>query len=177
MADILIGGFAALLIIAREERRPGLAAMDRREFPRQILGILHAGIRTAGTERRNLMRGIASKDHPAMDEAFQPKAAEPIDRYPFEVEFRMPQHALDPGADPLGPFLELGIGGGRQLEIDPPDVIRLAVEQSGATGMKGRIEPEPALGRIVAPHPDIGDQELLLEDLPGKIEAEHRPNG
>ena len=62
-----------------------------------------------------------------------------------------------------------------ELQIDPPDVVRLLVQQRRAPGMKRRIEPEPAFGRKFRRHPDVGDQELILEHLAGKFRADHLP--
>ena len=62
-----------------------------------------------------------------------------------------------------------------QLQIDPPDIVRLLVQQRRPPGMKRRIEPEPALGRKCRGHLDVGDQELVFEHLAGKLGAHHLP--
>ena len=62
-----------------------------------------------------------------------------------------------------------------QLQVDAPDVVRLLVQQRGASGVERRIEPEPALGRERRRHLDVGDQELILEHLPGEFRAHHLP--
>ena len=41
--------------------------------------------------------------------------------------------------------------------------------------MERRIEPEPALGRKLRRHLDVGDQELVLEHLAGEFRAHHLP--
>ncbi len=71
-------------------------------------------------------------------------------------------------------FLAIRVGIPPELEVDAPDVVRLPVQQRRLPGMKRRIEPEPALGRKVRLHVDIGDQEAIAEHLPFRFEAEHR---
>ena len=62
-----------------------------------------------------------------------------------------------------------------KLQIDPPDIVGLLVQQRRAPGMERRIEPEPALGRKLRRHLDVGDQELILEHLGGEFRAHHLP--
>ena len=172
-ADVLVGGGAALDMIALEQRFRRRSPQHAIEFPRQVLGVFQPGIGAAGAERRNLMRGIAGKDHAAMDELVHPPALEFVQRDPFEIELVMPEHARDPRPHVLRQLFDIGIGKAIELQIDPPDVIRLLVQQRGAAGMERRIEPEPALGRKLRRHLDVGDQELVLEHLAGEFRADH----
>ena len=121
------------------------------------------------------MRGIAGKDHAAMDEAIHAAALEFVERDPFEIELVVAEHARDPRPHILRLLLDRGIGIAAELQIDAPDVVGLLVQQRRAPGMERRIEPEPALGRKFRGHLDVGDQELVLEHLPGKFRADHLP--
>ena len=64
-----------------------------------------------------------------------------------------------------------------ELEIEPPDIVRLLVQQSGLTAREGWVEPEPAFRRTRRLHADIGDEEMVLENLAGEIQPQHRSNG
>ena len=121
------------------------------------------------------MRGIAGKNHPAVEEAIHPPALEFVERDPLELELVVTEHARDPRPHVLRLLLDDGIGIAIELEIDAPDVVGLTVQQRGAAGMKRRIEPEPALGRELRGHLDVGDQELVLEHLAGEVGADHLP--
>ena len=69
-ADVLVGGLHALAIVASISATPALAvAATSRKLPSEVLGILNAGIGAARAERRDLMRGVADKNHAAMHEA------------------------------------------------------------------------------------------------------------
>ena len=58
---------------------------------------------------------------------------------------------------------------GGKLQVYPPNIVRLLVQQAGLPGMKGWIEPEPALHREGGGHAHIGNQELILELLTHKF--------
>ena len=174
-ADVLVSRRTALGVVALEQRLGRRSPQHAIELPRQILGILEPGIGAAGAERRDLMRGIAGKDHAAMDEPVHPAALELVQRDPFEIELVMAEHARDARPHILRQLFHRGIGKAIELQIDPPDVVRLLVQQRGASGMEWRIEPEPALGRKRRRHLDVGDQELILEHLPCKFRTHHLP--
>ena len=59
------------------------------------------------------------------------------------------------------------------LEIDPPDIVGLAVQQGRGARFEPRFEPEPAFGREIGFHRDIGDQETVLEHLADKAQPQH----
>ena len=121
------------------------------------------------------MRGIAGEDHAAVQKAVHPAALEFVERDPFELELVVAEHARDPRPHVLRPLLDDGIGIRMELQIDPPDIVGLLVQQRRTPGMKRRIEPEPALGRKFRGHLDVGDQELVLEHLAGEFRADHLP--
>ncbi len=121
------------------------------------------------------MRGIAGKDHPAVDEPGHPPTLEFVERDPFELELVMPEHARDPRPHILRLLLGHRIGIRIELQVDPPDVVGLLVQQRRASGMERRIEPEPALGRERRRHLDVGDQELVFEHLACEFRADHLP--
>lgn len=50
-----------------------------------------------------------------------------------------------------------------KLEIHPPEIVGLLVQQSRFAVMERRIEPEPAFGRKVAAHDDVGDEKPIVE--------------
>src|SRR5204863_8817406 len=86
---------AALGMIGLEQGSGQYPSQHAVEFPRKILGILQPGIRAPSAERRDLMRGIAGKDHAAVDELVHPAALELVKRDPFELELLVPEHARD----------------------------------------------------------------------------------
>ncbi len=147
MADIVVGRCNPLGVVGVEQRGRRFAGEHEVELPGDILGIFETGIRAARTERRDLMRGIAGKNHPAMGEALHAPALEFVERDPLEFEIAMADHPLDARPHALRLLLQFRIGIGPELQIDAPDVVGLFVQQRGLPGMEGRIEPEPTFGR------------------------------
>ncbi len=110
-----------------------------------------------------------------MSEPLHPPALKRVDARPLDVEFRLrTQHRAKPGQDPFGPALGFGIRIPAQLEVDPPDVIGLPVQERRLPRMERRIEPEPALRRKLGLHVHVDDQEPVAEDLTLRLEPEHR---
>ena len=177
MADILVRGLDALDFVARNQPLPAFAFDEGGKLPRQILGVLNAGIGAAGAERRHLMRGIADEDHPIMHEAVEAAAIEGVDRDPFQLVGMRRQHFVETRTDPLRLLLGDRVGIGTKLQIDAPDVVGLAVHQRRLAGMEGRREPEAALGRNIRRHAHVGDQEFVLEGDAGEVEAKKAANG
>ena len=159
-------------MVALEQRLGRRSAQHAIELPCQVLGILQPGIGAAGAERRHLVRGIAGEDDAAVDELVHSPALEFVQRDPFEIELVVPEHAGDARPHVLRQLFDIGIGKAVELQVDAPDVVRLLVQQRRAAGMERRIEPEPALGRKRRRHPDVGDQELILEHLACEFRAD-----
>src|ERR1700730_14594178 len=101
MSDIIVGGLDAFEIVAFDQPAAGLPVEQGGELPRQIFRILNAGIGTAGAERRNLMRGIADKDHPIVHETIEAAAVERVNRNPFELVGVTSKYLVEPRADAL----------------------------------------------------------------------------
>ncbi len=74
------------------------------------------------------MRGIAGKDHTAVDKFLHPTTLEFVERDPFEVELLMPEHTRDPWPHIFRPLLDRSIRIRIELQIDPPDAVRLLVQ-------------------------------------------------
>ena len=174
-ADVLVRRRTALGVIAFEQRLRRSPAQHAIELPRDILGVFQARIGAARAERRDLMRGVAGKDHAAVEESVHPPALEFVERDPFEIELVVAEHACDPRPHILRQLLDRGIGDRVKLQVDAPDIVRLLVQQRRPPGMERRIEPEPALGRKRRGHLDVGDQELVLEHLPCEFRTYHLP--
>ena len=47
------------------------------------------------------------------------------------------------------------------------------MQQGRLAAVKGRIKPEPALGREIGLHDDVGDQEVIFEHAAHEIEPQH----
>jgi hypothetical protein len=73
---------------------------------------------------------------------------------------------------PLGLFLRDRISIPSKLEVDPPHVIWLPMQQYGLVGVKWRVKPKPAVGRESRFYFHVGDQETILEGPPAAVEAE-----
>src|SRR4029079_9200965 len=101
------------------------------------------------------MRGIAGKDHPAMDEFVHPPALEFVQRYPFEIELVMTQHPGNPRPDVFRLLFGCGIRKPAELQVDPPDIVRLLVQQRRSSGVERRVEPEPATARKSPRHSSL----------------------
>jgi hypothetical protein len=110
-----------------------------------------------------------------MDEAIHAPALEFVERYPFELELVVSEHARNARPHVLRLLLDNRIGIAIELEVDAPDVVGLPVQQRRTSRMEGRIKPEPALGRKFRRHLDVGDQELILEHLAAEFRADHLP--
>ena len=112
------------------------------------------------------MRGIAGEDRPAVHEALHHAAGEGVDARPLMLPARLgSEHLAQAAVDILRLLLLVRIGVAAELEVDPQDVVGLAVQQHRVGRMERRVEPEAPLLRQVAGEPDIGDQELVVEDL------------
>ena len=105
--------------------------------------------------------------------AFEPRAAERVDRTPFKLDGRLADDGFHAPHDALGFALPLGFGFGAKLEIDAEHIVSLAVHQRALAGMESRLEPEQALGRVVRLHPHIGDEETLFEPLSFERQRKH----
>ena len=120
------------------------------------------------------MRGIAGEDHAVVHEALEPAALERVDARPLELERDvLAEHAAHARCRTLLRVeLGLAIDVPAELEIEPPDVVRLLVQQRRLSARKRRIEPEPAFGGPLRLHADVGDQEMILEHLAYELETE-----
>ena len=162
--QVLVGRGLALQAVGGEQRRRGLPLQHGRELPGEVVGVLHAAVEAAGAEGRDQVRGVAGEDHRAVDEALQAPALEGVDADPLELERPvLAEHRLQARADALGLALLDRVGVPAELEVDAPDVVGLLVQQGRLAGVERRVEPEPALGRVVGRHLDVGDQEPVLE--------------
>jgi hypothetical protein len=59
-----------------------------------------------------------------------------------------------------------------ELQVDAPDVVGLTVQQGRVSAVERRVEPEPALGRVVRLHHHVGDQEAVLEGAALELQAQ-----
>ena len=82
-----------------------------------------------------------------------------------------------PRQDLLRLPLLVRVGIPAELEVDAPDVVGLPVQQHRLVRVERRVEPEPALGREVRLHQDVGDQEAVAEHLPFRFESQHAAHG
>ena len=119
------------------------------------------------------MRGVTGENHAAVDETVHAATLEFVERDPFEIELVVAEHAREARTHILRQFLGRRIRIAVELQVDAPDIVRLLVQQRRPPGMKRRIEPEPAFRRKFRSHPDIGDQELILEHLADEFRAHH----
>src|SRR6185436_12326179 len=144
------------------------------ELPDQIVDILDAAVRAACTEWRDLMCRVASEDDAAVPEFLHAPALKRVDADPFERERMVgTKHRLDARNDALRFPLFIGIRLPAELKVDAPDVVRLSMQQRRLLRMERRIEPEPAFGRKLGFHLDVGDQETVAKDLALRFETEH----
>src|SRR5207237_3810425 len=85
LADVLVRRRTPLGVIGLEQTFRRRAAQHAIELPGDVLSVFQPGIGAACAEWRNLMRGIAGKDHAAMDETVHAPALELVERTPFEI--------------------------------------------------------------------------------------------
>ena len=145
------------------------------ELPAEIVDVLHTRIGAARAEGRDLVRAVAGEDHPTVPEPLHAAALEGVDRRPDDVVLdRLAQHGVEPAADIVFLELLLAVDVPADLEVDPPHVVRLLVQQRGCTRLEPGLEPEPAFGReALGLHADVGDQEAVAEHLALELET-HR---
>src|SRR3546814_5654504 len=80
------------------------------------------------------MGAVADEEHRAMPEPLHPPAAEGIDAHPIQLELhRWAEHLPQPRQHALRPAFDVGIGIGRELEVDAEDVVRLTVQDRKST--------------------------------------------
>ncbi len=75
-----------------------------------------------------------------------------------------------------GRFSLVRIGVPAELEVDPPDIVGLAMQQRRLVAVKRWVEPETALGRKAGAHRNVCDQEPIVEDLSFAFDPEHAAN-
>ena len=169
-------------------RRPRARARDRRcraaapapcrrstsvELPDEIVGILEAAVRAARAERAHDVRGIAGEQHAAVAEMLHAPALERVDARPFDLEFARRARASRAAAAGCAPAASRLSGSASQPSWKSTRHTSSACRCSSADwfGMERRIEPEPALGREIGLHVDVGDQEAVAEHLPFRTRA------
>src|SRR5207247_920122 len=62
----------ALVLVAVEQRRPGLALDDRGQLPREVVRVLDAGVAAEAAVWRYDMRGITRQEHAALAQPLGP---------------------------------------------------------------------------------------------------------
>ena len=124
------------------------------------------------------MRAVAGKDDVPMDEARHASTLEGVDAVPLAFEGDVgPEQAADQRLDILRLDARLPVDVPAELKIEPPDVVGLFVEQRRLPAVERRVEPEPALGREITLHANVGDEEIILEDAPVEVETERFAHG
>ncbi len=124
------------------------------------------------------MRGVAREDDAAVAELVHALARKGVDADPFQVELRVrPEQRPDAGQHVLRLDGFNGVRIPAQLEVDAPDIVGLPVQQHRLVGVKGRVEPEPALGREIRRHLDVGNQEPVAEDAAVAFLADELAHG
>ena len=112
-----------------------------------------------------------------MAEVGHAAALEGVDAHPLQLKRPViAQHGLQTRDDFFGLLFFFGVGVPAQLEVDAPDVVALLVQQHALVGVKGRVEPEPALGRVVGLHDHVGDQKPVLEHTAFDVQAQVAAN-
>ena len=150
--------------IGVEQFLAGLSLDDQAQFPHQVVGILKTRIGSACAKRRHLVRRIAREQHPAMAKFGHAAALEGVDADPLQLKRPLiAQHGLQTWNDFFGLFFLFGVGVPAQLKINAPDVVALLVQQHALVGVKRRVKPKPALGRVIGLHDHIGDQKAVLK--------------
>ena len=173
VADVLVGRVGAVRVVGVEQALGRLALHHEREFPYQVVGVLDARVGTARAEGRDLVRRITHEQQAAVAEVRHAPALEGVDAGPLKFKLAVvAEHGLDARQDVLGLLLFLRVGIPAELKVDAPDIVGLLVQQHRLVGVEGRIEPEPALGREIGLHDDVGDQETVLEHLALDVEPE-----
>ena len=94
---------------------------------KQRLGKLAAHLTASDETLSRMLRSYNAAVRDPVDELIHPAALEFVERDPFELEIPVAQHARDPRPHVLRPLLARGVSVGAELQIDPPDVVRLLV--------------------------------------------------
>ena len=89
MQQILPGRGHALGVVAREQRTRRHALLHQRQFPAEVVDVLHTAVGAARTKGRHQVRRIACKDDPVVNETIQHPALEGIDAGPLQLELRL----------------------------------------------------------------------------------------
>ena len=164
-------------MIAVQKRLGRFATNDHAQFPTKVVHVLHTRIGATRAERADLMRGITGKDHPTMAEFLHPATLERVDRFPDDFVFDIrTKHRIQTLAHVVFFQLFLAVDIPTDLEIHPPDIIGLAMQQRGRARFVAGFKPEPAFRReLRVQHLDIGDQKAVLKNAAIKIQPHHRP--
>ena len=113
----------------------------------------------------------ARKTRPARN-ASASALAEAVAGDPHELVRRpLADDGADPPVQAAVDALGVGIGLGRDLPVDPPDAVGLGVDQHLPPRVPGRVEVEVPLVREGQIGPDVGDEEPVVEGVPGEADA------
>ena len=174
LQNVLVRTQFAFERIAVEKGLRCLPVKHQLQLPAEIVDILKAGIRTPRAEWRNLVRAVAGKDNASVAEILHAPALECIDRHPFQIEVDIRASiSLQPWDDVFRLFFLLLVDIPAKLKVDPPDAVRLFVKERGLILVERRVKPEPALGREIRLHDNVGDQEIVFKNAPDKIKIKH----
>ena len=142
-------------------------AHNKSQVPAQRLRILKRRVRAAHAKDRQQVRRVAGEDYAALHIVGQCQGARRIDRVPvhFPRHAGMANHGqlrVDARLERFRPERPLGRFPGRQLVVDTPDAVRLAVHQDGVAGVPFGVEVSQALGRQWQVNPDVGNHKQAL---------------
>ena len=183
--QVLVSGRATLGVVAVQQRLGRLAAHHQVQLPDQVVHILHARVRAARAEGRNLVRGIAREQQTPVPKTGHSAALEGVDADPFQLELNMLEAlavecGADAWADALGPLFGLGVavvlGRPTELEIHAPDVVGFAVQQGALLRVERRVEPEAAFAvvgverRFAEQH--VGNEKAVLKNAARHVQTQ-----
>ena len=121
------------------------------------------------------MRAIAREQHVPMTKLLHASTLECVNRGPFQFVLGIfAQHRIHTCTDVFNAKLFGAVNVPPKLEINTPDIVGLFVQQGrGAAVFERGGKPEPAFGRKISLHFDIGNEEVILKDAPLKAEPQH----
>ncbi len=170
--QVLQRGGVPLAVVGLQQLLADHPGADQRDLPREVVGVLDAAVHAARTVGRQRVRGVAREQHPPHPQPVDDPLVEPVGADPVDLVRDVADHRADPLVEPAVGALGLDVGVGRQLPVDPPDVVGLRVHHELPAGVEHRVVVEvPLLGQRQLGL-DVGDQEPVLVGVPGPLHAD-----
>jgi hypothetical protein len=153
----------ALLVVAVQQLGGRAALQHGGQLPGQVVGVGDAGVAAAGAERADHLGRIAHQEQAAVPHRVDAFAAVGVRADPDDLDLAVgAELARQALAHHVFAADVLGVGVGRHLVVDAPDVVAHQVLPDGAVLVERRLDPGVALHRRLPGEAHVGDAPAVV---------------